>query len=208
MSDQDKQTPQSASADATKTAQGQVAEVAPDEIEGVVEVVDDDEPVPLSAENSVIAEFEAKVDFYRKESQGHQERMLRVAADFENFKRRAEREKEDVRKFGVERLLVDMLPVLDNLERAMSHTNADAPSSLLDGVQMVMRQFRQALSKYGVTSFESKGQMFDPQRHEAVQQVDSPEHPNNTVIEEYQKGYYLHDRLIRPAMVVVSRRSE
>jgi molecular chaperone GrpE len=183
---------------------GQFRMLDPDEIEGVVEVVDEEEELPPT---NIHAELEAKIDFYRKESQAYQERMLRVAADFENFKRRAEREKDDVRKFGVERLLLDMLPVLDNLDRALSHA-ADATNPLLEGVHMVLRQFKQALAKYGVTSFDSKGEPFDPTKHEAVQQVDSPDHANGTVIEEYQKGYYLHDRLIRPAMVVVSRRAD
>lgn len=135
-----------------------------------------------------------------------QQRMMRIAADYENFKRRSEREKEEIRRFGTEKLLLEMIPVQDNFDRALSHSlNSEDRQSLLQGVEMVKRQFEGVLKKAGCESFDSLNTPFDPQRHEAVQQIESAEHSPNTVVEEYQRGYFLKDRLIRPALVVVSR---
>ncbi len=148
------------------------------------------------------AEFEA----VSAERDDLKNRLLRTAADLENFRKRTSREKEELRKYGIDRVVLELLPVLDNLERALEHADkAENASSVIDGVKMVQRQFVGALQKHGVQGFESKGTEFDPQKHEAIQQVESEEYPTGTVVEEYQKGYYLHDRLIRPAMVVVAR---
>ena len=102
-----------------------------------------------------------------------------------------------------------MLPVLDNLERALEHgEKSEAESSIVDGVKMVFRQFVGALTKHGVVGFESVGEVFDPQRHEAIQQVETADHETGVVLEQFQKGYFLHERLLRPAMVSVSRKIE
>jgi molecular chaperone GrpE len=130
------------------------------------------------------------------------ERYLRAAADFENWKKRAAREREDTVKFGTERLIKDVLPVIDNLERALAAAGSD-PKTLLEGVRLVVKQFGEALAKHGVKSFSAVGQPFDPNLHEALMQQPS-ELPANTVVTELVKGYTLHDRLVRPAAVVVS----
>lgn len=136
-------------------------------------------------------------------------RMLRAVADLENYRKRSAREKEDMRKYGIDRVVLELLPVLDNLERALEHADKSADNTtIVDGIRMVQRQFVGALEKHGVKGFDSKGEMFDPQKHEAIQQVETAEHETGTVLEEYQKGYYLHERLIRPALVVVARRTE
>lgn len=130
------------------------------------------------------------------------EQLLRMAADFENFRKRAAREKTELRRFAAERVLDDFLPVLDNLQRALEHAQADDP--VAEGVRMVAKQFVDTLGQHGVTGFDSIGQVFDPERHEAMSQVPSAEAEPGTVLHEVQKGYMLHDRLLRPAKVVVA----
>ena len=132
------------------------------------------------------------------------ERLLRNAAEFENFKKRAQKEKEDIQKFSSERMLRDFLPVADNLERAMDHAEGHALAQVLEGVKLVQKQLDAALGKHGVTSFSAVGKPFDPNLHEALMQQES-DAPPNTVVSEMARGYKLNDRLIRPAAVVVAK---
>lgn len=130
-------------------------------------------------------------------------RLLRAAADFENFRRRAKRDQEDARKFGTEALLKDLLPVLDNLDRAMEAAQEETP--LVIGIRMVQKQFLDALARHGLQGFDSEGKPFDPARHEAMDMAERSDVPAGTVVQVYQKGYLLHERLIRPALVIVSK---
>lgn len=140
------------------------------------------------------------------EREDYKNRALRIAADLENFRRRTQREADDLRKYGLDKIAHELIAVVDNMERALQHASASGETSnFVDGVRMVCKQLVNGLEKHGIKSFISKGEVFDPQRHEAIQQVESTELPTNTIVEEYQKGYHLHDRLIRPAMVSVSR---
>ncbi len=180
---------------------------------GEVKAVEDEDgsaesaPSASGASSEELNEALAKVAALEEERDETKNRMMRVAADLENFRKRAAREREDLRKFGIDKVVLELLPVLDNLERALQHAEANAEdNSITEGVRMVYRQFVSALQKHGVSGFESKGEMFDPQRHEAIQQVETDEHETGTVIEQYQKGYFLHDRLIRPAMVSVAKK--
>ena len=132
------------------------------------------------------------------------DRLLRTAAEFDNFKKRAQKEKEDVQKFGVERLLKDFLPVLDNLERALDHAEQHDPKQVIEGVKLVQKLFETTLAKHGVTGFSAVGKAFDPSVHEALMQQESDAAPG-TVVSEMAKGYKLHDRLVRPAAVVVAK---
>jgi molecular chaperone GrpE len=132
------------------------------------------------------------------------ERLLRTAAEMENFKRRALKEKDDVRKFGVEALLKDFLPVADNLERALDHAETHELKSVIDGVRLVQKLLESTLQKHGVVAFSAMGKPFDPNQHEALMQLDSDE-PPGTVVQEMARGYRLNDRLARPAAVVVAR---
>ena len=132
------------------------------------------------------------------------ERLLRSAAEFENFKKRAMKEKEDVQKFGAERMLRDFLPVADNLARALDHAEEHALAQVLEGVKLVQKQLEAALGKHGVTVFSAVGKPFDPTLHEALMQQES-DAPPNTVVSEMARGYKLNDRLIRPAAVVVAK---
>lgn len=135
-----------------------------------------------------------------------QDRLLRLAAEMENVRKRLEREKSEGICFANESLMRDLLPVIDNLERAVEHGANDANAeALLGGVQMTLRAFTDVLTRYGCKSFESVGKPFDPNFHEAMMQEESQDLPENTVIREFQKGYTLNDRLLRPAMVIVSK---
>ncbi|HEY2029256.1 MAG TPA: nucleotide exchange factor GrpE [Myxococcales bacterium] len=135
------------------------------------------------------------------------ERLLRSAAEFDNFKKRALKEKEDAQKFGNERLLKDFLPVMDNLERALEHAGEQNLAQVLEGVKLVQKLFETTLAKHGVVGFSAVGKPFDPTVHEALMQQESDQ-PSGTVLSEMAKGYKLHERLVRPSAVVVSKGRE
>jgi molecular chaperone GrpE len=130
------------------------------------------------------------------------DRLLRAAADLENFKKRAARERDDVQRFGNERVLKDLLPVLDDLDRALASAPEGDP--LVKGVQLVKAGFEQALARHGVKGFSAMGQPFDPALHEALLQVPTADAAPGTVVLEHARGFTLNDRLIRPAMVGVA----
>jgi molecular chaperone GrpE len=184
-----------------------------EEVPGETESASPEEaPQPEGAQSAESAaevqQLQDKVDELTTERDEAKNRMMRVAADLENFRKRAHREKDELRRYGIDKVVLELLPVLDNLERALEHSQSADAGTIVDGVRMVHRQFVGALRKHGVEGFESKGEKFDPQKHEAIQQLESAEHETGTILEQYQKGYYLHDRLIRPALVVVARRVE
>jgi len=152
--------------------------------------------------------LEAQLEAKGKEVQVNYDRFLRLSAEFENFKKRMEKEKNDAYKFGTENLIKEFLPVLDNLERAIDHGEAKDPQGLLEGVDLTLKGFLTALEKIGVSPVDASGKEFDPNLHEAVMVQEDAHHPAGTVLTQLQKGYTLHSRLIRPAMVVVSKRPE
>lgn len=134
------------------------------------------------------------------------EKMLRAVADLENYKKRALKEKEEVQKFGNERILKDLLPVFDNLDRALDAAKSAADfESLRKGVEMTRKLFEDTLGKHGVRAFSAQGQVFDPNRHEAMSAAETTQMPPNHVHSEVLRGFTLNDRLVRPALVVVSR---
>ncbi|MEQ6389389.1 nucleotide exchange factor GrpE [Bacillaceae bacterium S4-13-58] len=141
----------------------------------------------------------------QKEKDEVYQRFLRLQADYENFKRRTIKEREADRKYRSQDLIQDILPVLDNFERALQIQAEEASfSQFVDGMKMVYNQLRQALVKEGIEEIGAEGQPFDPNFHQAVMQVQDPEQPPNTIVEVFQKGYRLKDRVIRPAMVKVN----
>lgn len=156
-----------------------------------------------------IAELKKKLEEKEKEIKGHHDRLLRLAADFENYKKRAAKEKEDWTKFANEDLIRAILPFIDNLERAINHAEKVADTGvLIEGVRLTIQQLLQVLNRFGLSSFESVGKPFDPNVHEAMLVVETDEHEPNQVVEEFQKGYLLNDRLLRPATVSVSKSPE
>ena len=137
------------------------------------------------------------------------ERLLRMSAEFENYKKRSEREMDGFRKFANESLIKEILPIIDNLERALAtqcDKNDDAFRSFREGVEMTLKGLLDSLEKFGAVPLEALGEPFDPNFHQAVSQEESDQHPDNTVSQELQKGYMLGDRLLRPSMVVVSKK--
>jgi molecular chaperone GrpE len=130
------------------------------------------------------------------------DRWVRAVADLDNYKKRAAKEREDVQKFGVEKLVKDLLPVLDNLDRALAA--AQPGDSLVEGVKLVRASFEQALARHGVKGFSALGQPFDPARHEALMQVPTADAAPGTVVLEHGRGFTLNERLVRPAMVGVA----
>jgi molecular chaperone GrpE len=130
------------------------------------------------------------------------DRHLRAAADLENYKKRALREREEVERFGIQKLLKELLPVMDNLDRALEHV--ESPNTLTEGIVATRRLFEETLGRYGVKAVSALGQPFDPAQHEAMQQVATADVPAGTVVTELVRGYTLHGRLVRPALVSVA----
>jgi molecular chaperone GrpE len=130
------------------------------------------------------------------------ERLLRAAADLENSKKRAAREREEIQRFGIERLVKDLIPAVDDLDRALAAAAADDP--LAEGVRLVRASLERALAKHGVVAFSALGEKFDPAVHEALMQVPSADRSPGTVVVEHARGFKLNDRLVRPAMVGVA----
>lgn len=147
-----------------------------------------------------------KLKLKEQEAQENYDRLLRVSAEFDNYKKRASRDMEEFRKFSNQSLIKEMLSVVDNLELAMNSTNGHKAidKGLLDGLAMTHKEILKVFEKFSVKPISAKGQPFDPTFHEAVMQEATDEYPANTVINELQKGYLIHDRLLRPAMVVVA----
>jgi molecular chaperone GrpE len=142
----------------------------------------------------------------RAEAQRLKDQWMRVAADYDNFRKRTRRDIEDAKKGGREELLKDLLPVFDNLERAIqSAARATEVRAVADGLSMVVKQFVDVLSRTGISKVKTTGTAFDPAVHEAIQQVETDEHPVGTVVAEVQPGYVSGDRLVRAAMVVVAK---
>ena len=175
-------------------------------------VVSQDAPAENLQTESTIDELTAlrlRVEEKTKEAQANHDLFLRERAENENFKRRMQREKSEALRFANEPLVRDILPVLDNLQRAISHAQSGGGGqSLIDGVTLVARSFLETLERHGVSRVSAKGQPFDPTKHEAMAQVESAEVAPNTVVDEYTPAYVLHDRLVRPALVTVAKAPE
>lgn len=160
----------------------------------------------VSVSKSDYETLQADLEKTRAEASDHYERYVRLAAELENFRRRAEKEKSDLQKFGTESFLKSLLPVLDSFDRALSELEGDQSKEknpLEEGVLMVKKQLTETLEKQGLAAIEAVGAPFDPNLHQAIRKVEDPEAKDERVQEEYSKGYLLNDRLIRPAMVSV-----
>lgn len=154
-------------------------------------------------------ELMARLKEKEEEARTNYDRMLRIAAEFENYKRRSERERADYLKYASEGLAKALLPIIDNLERALAHTR-DANSdreSIIGGIDLILKDFLATMEKFGLKSIDVDGKTFDPQHHEAVMVEENNTLEDNTIIRELQKGYLFQDRLLRPSMVVVSKRT-
>lgn len=148
----------------------------------------------------------SEVSDVQEELLKERDKYLRLAAEFENYKRRVQRDQQDSIKFANESLLKNLLPIIDNLERAIKFgKETESNQALMEGVELTHKSFLETIGKLGVRQISSEGQPFDPTMHQAVAQVESENLAPNSVVEEFQKGYFLHNRILRPAMVTVSK---
>ncbi|MBU3069285.1 nucleotide exchange factor GrpE [Aestuariicella sp. G3-2] len=191
MSDEQQTTPEveeAAAAAAEKKAEEQVAEA--------------------SAEDApTVDAVQAEIESLTQQLADAKEQELRAQAEAQNARRRAEQDVEKAHKFGQEKLVNDLLPVIDNLERALDAMNVDdeALKPVIEGVELTLKSFQDTLTKHKIEALNPVGEPFDPQLHQAMTMVESPDAEPNTVINVFQKGYTLHGRLVRPAMVVVAK---
>lgn len=152
-----------------------------------------------------ILTLEAELIQVKAKAEEHYVQLLRLQADFDNYRKRTQKEKAEIIKYASERVVGDLLPVLDNFERAISAAQIKPDfSAFSQGVELIFRQLQSALDKEGLKAIDAVGQPFDPNLHDAVQRVESEDHSENTVVDELQKGYYLNEKVLRPSMVKVS----
>jgi molecular chaperone GrpE len=172
-------------------------------------VRDASEPAEAGAEDPGDSP-EAALEKALKEAKENQDRYLRISADFENYKKRTAREASDYRKFANETLIKEMLTIVDNLERAVDSSNnhSEDQTPIVEGVQMTLKAVQAILERFHVTPIDAMEKPFDPRFHQAFQQEESDKYPENTVLREFQRGYQLYDRLLRPSMVIVSKKKE
>jgi len=194
MEDKDRQPDSELPSDGAEPQENQEAVIEP-------EGVGTGEPGDLSHE-----ELQNLLQVKEQEAKDNEEKFLRQAAEMENYKKRVAREKEDAIKFANEALVRELLPVLDNLERAVEHARDGGNGEpLVDGIEMVLKTCLEALEKHGVSQVTAKGEVFDPERHEAYAQIETDDCPPNTVVNEVHRGYFLRDRLLRPSLVSVAK---
>jgi molecular chaperone GrpE len=171
--------------------------------------VEIDQPSEPPIAPDPVAELKAALEKAEQEKKENWDKFLRSAADLENYRRRAKRDLDDARAESKTRVLKEMLPVVDNLERALLHAEesiqAAELTAMIDGIRLVLRQFTAAFERGDVTAVEALGKPFDPNLHEAISQQETAAQPAGTVMSVLQKGYKLGERLLRPALVVVAK---
>ncbi len=162
-----------------------------------------------AAESSPADDLRARLEAKEKEAAENHDRYLRAMAELDNYKKRAARDKEDAIKYGNEKLIKDILPILDSLDRAL-HQSSDLSvrnnfEAFQQGLELIHSQILGCLERHGVVKIAAKGEEFDPDRHQALLQVETQEMESNRVVDEYESGYTLHGRLLRPTKVSVSK---
>src|SRR5271165_1266621 len=153
--------------------------------------------------STTVADIEAEVEGLRSERAGYLDRLARLQAEFDNFRKRSAKEQQDFRDYALAEALRSLLPILDSLDRALK-TGGVSVQDFRSGIELIDKQFHDALAKLGVEPVPAGGEVFDPNLHQAVQMVDTDEVADNHVIDELQRGYRIKDRLLRPAMVRVA----
>ena len=167
-------------------------------------VVDSRASSAVDAESGQDQRIDAELQAARDEAQANFARYQRLAADFENYKRRTRQELGDRTQYANEELLRKLLPILDNLRRALDHAPEGIDRNWFDGLRMVVRQFEGVLQAQGISTIPAVGEKFDPSKHEAIAREETDEHEEGTVVEEMQPGYRLHERVLRPTLVKVA----
>jgi molecular chaperone GrpE len=191
-----------------------------------IEIENEDDNVPQDApstlsESGYLAEepadaadplkvLEEKLAAAQAEVVENHDRMLRMAAELDNFKKRSARELEDLKKYATENLIRQLLSVVDNLERAIASASSDNKNgqSVVDGVALTLTEILKILERHHVNPIQALGETFDPAFHQAMCQEECADQPPNTIVQEFQKGYMIHDRLLRPTMAVVSKAAQ
>jgi len=156
-------------------------------------------------------EISKEIEAAEEEAKKHYDKLLRVMAEFDNFKKRVSKEQEDLQRYGNEKLLGDLLPALDDLDRVLEHVPVDATEEVKNfasGVELARKSLGTTLEKFGLREVDASGEPFDPAQHEAIATVESEGHDPGMVVAVHRKGYWLNDRLLRPAMVTVSKEAE
>jgi molecular chaperone GrpE len=166
------------------------------EDESVLKEEETAEKAPVAEREQLLAEF-----------QEINAKYLRLYAEFENYKKRVSKDKEELIKYGNESLLYEILPFIDHLEMALKHASNEVSSGLVQGVEITLRDLRKTLEKFGLTAIEADGKPFDPVVHHAMSQVERNDTEDNTVVEEFRRGYMLRDKVLRPALVAVSKKT-
>jgi len=173
----------------------------------VEEVVAEEQAEPEAQESSTVDAVQAEIEALTEQLVGAQDQAVRAQAEAQNARRRAEQDVEKAHKFGQEKLVVDLLPIIDNLERALATMDREdeGQKAVVEGLDLTLKSFADTLIKHKVEAVDPAGEPFDPQLHQAMTMVPNPDLEPNTVMDVFQKGYTLHGRLVRPAMVVVSK---
>lgn len=183
------------------------AEFASEAQEAAADVPGEGAPSDANEKESPVSNEtdQAQLEELRKQIEELQNRLLRVQADYDNFRRRTRQEKEDLHKYAAADVIENLLPVLDNFDRALvTAEGGNDYDALLKGIDMIFRQFRQVLEQLGLSAMDAVGQPFNPEFHEAVMKVEDSDQEEGIVLEELQKGYMFKDKVLRPAMVKVS----
>ncbi|OGW57681.1 MAG: nucleotide exchange factor GrpE, partial [Nitrospirae bacterium RBG_16_43_8] len=142
-----------------------------------------------------------------EELRQEKDRYLRLYAEFDNYKKRIARDKEELIKYGNESLVYELLPVIDNLEMAMKHSSNAASAGLAQGVEITLKEFLRVIDKFGLSPIETSGKMFDPSLHHAMTQVERDDIDENMIVEEFRKGYMFSEKVLRPSLVAVSKKT-
>ncbi|MDC4224435.1 MAG: nucleotide exchange factor GrpE [Candidatus Manganitrophus sp.] len=168
------------------------------------------EDAPAESPEKVIETLRAGYEKKEEEARQAQERFMRTLADFENYKKQTQRDQSDALKYANEKLIKELLPVIDNLERALAHSRETRDfDRMMEGVELIRKQLLSALGKFGVVPIESLNQPFDPFLHQSIGQIEVEEGSDakeNQVIGETQKGYHLNDRVLRPSLVMIAKK--
>jgi molecular chaperone GrpE len=185
------------------------ADVKPDGVEQGAALPADEpagEEAGAHGKRVTIKHLQEELKAREEEIKSLNDRLLRVLAEFENYKKRSTKEKSELLQYATDEMSREMLRTVDTLELAIKHARETSQAEgIIEGIEMTLKQLLKSLERFGVSGFNSQGEKFDPNRHEAMLQVESADNEPNTIIDEAQKGYFLRDRLLRPAQVTVTK---
>ncbi|WP_028561681.1 nucleotide exchange factor GrpE [Paenibacillus pinihumi] len=189
----------------TVNEQQEQVETSNEELNTTAAAADVIDEETVSEPSTEEAAADPRIAELQKQADDNQQRLLRVQADYDNFRRRTQKEKEELAQYASMKLVTELLPVIDNFERAISAAkDSEDKDSFIKGVDMIFRQFDQVLQQEGLKPMDTVGQPFNPDFHQAIMQVESEEYEEGIVVEEVQRGYILKEKVLRPAMVKVS----